>query len=105
MHLRGRLANQVAICIERTEKALFVKPEVRFHPLKSVDGDKEGIFNRSVIFPRLSLLPELAAHRLKSTQYSGTTAVSAMFHFAQCRKVSEGRHRRKRNATKPNNAW
>jgi len=54
MHLRGRLANQVAICIERTEKALFVKPGVRFHPLKSVDGDKEGIFNRSVIFPRLS---------------------------------------------------
>jgi hypothetical protein len=45
MHLRGRLANQVAICIERTEKAFFVTPEMRFHPLKSIDGDKEGIFN------------------------------------------------------------
>jgi hypothetical protein len=27
--------------IERTEKAFFVMLEMRFYPLKSVDGDKE----------------------------------------------------------------
>jgi hypothetical protein len=57
VHLRGRPANQIAIGIERTEKALFVVPELRFHPLKRIDGDKEGIFNRGVISPKSYGLP------------------------------------------------
>jgi hypothetical protein len=57
MHLRGRLANQIAICIERTEKAFFVTPEMRFHPLKRIDGDKERIFDRGVIPPKTYSLP------------------------------------------------
>jgi hypothetical protein len=52
MHLRSRPANQIAICIESTEKASFVAPEMRFHPLKSIDGDKEGILDRGVITPK-----------------------------------------------------
>jgi len=57
VHLRGRLANQITIGIERTEKALFVTPETRLHPLKRSDGDKEGIFNRGVISPKTHGLP------------------------------------------------
>ena len=51
MHLRSRLANQITMRIERTEKAFLVTPEMRLYPLKSVDGDKEGIFNRGIISP------------------------------------------------------
>jgi len=57
MHGRGRLENQIAICIERSEKAFFVMPEMRFHPLKSIDGDKEGIFDRGVVSPKTYSLP------------------------------------------------
>ncbi len=52
MHRCGRLANQIAILIECTEKAFFVRPEMRFHPLESIDGDKKGIFNRGIISPK-----------------------------------------------------
>jgi hypothetical protein len=52
MHLRSRPANQIAICIESAKKASFVTPEVRFHPLKGIDGHEEGIFDRGVITPK-----------------------------------------------------
>jgi hypothetical protein len=52
VYRRGRLENQIAMCIERAEKPFFVAPETRFHPLKRIDGDKEGIFDRGVISPK-----------------------------------------------------
>src|SRR5260370_8898317 len=57
MHLRSRLENQITIGIERAEKAFFVTAEVRFHPLKRIDGDKEGIFDRGFISPKSHSLP------------------------------------------------
>jgi hypothetical protein len=57
MHRRSRLANQIAICVERSEKTLLVTPEMRIHPQKGTDGDKEGIFDRSVISPKPHRLP------------------------------------------------
>src|ERR1700730_237621 len=44
------------MCIERTEKALFVTPEIWVHPQQSTDGDKEGIFDRGVISPKTNSL-------------------------------------------------
>jgi hypothetical protein len=57
MHRRGRLANQITVCVERSEKAFFVSPKMRRHPLKRADGDKEGIFDRGVISPKAHGLP------------------------------------------------
>jgi hypothetical protein len=57
MHRRGRLANQITVCIERSEKALFVSPKMRRYPFKRADGDKEGIFHRGVISPKTHGLP------------------------------------------------
>jgi hypothetical protein len=46
MHLRSRLENQIAMCIERTDKAFFVG---WFHTLQRIDGDKGRIFDRGII--------------------------------------------------------
>src|ERR1700747_1442715 len=57
MYLCSRPENQIAACIKRTQKAFFVTPQMRFHPLKGVDGDKERIFDRGVISPKTDSLP------------------------------------------------
>jgi hypothetical protein len=57
MLLRGRLKNQVAMCVERTDKAFFVTPEKWFHTLQRIDGDKERIFDRGIISPKAYRLP------------------------------------------------
>src|SRR5579872_6064230 len=57
MHLGGRPANQIAIRIECAKKAFFVTLETRFYPLKRVDRDKERIFDRGVVSPKMHSLP------------------------------------------------
>src|ERR1700748_901454 len=52
IHPRGGLANQIAIDIECTEKACFVTRQMRIYPDKSIDGDKEGVFDRGVVSPK-----------------------------------------------------
>ena len=59
MDHRRRPENQIAVCVERTEKACLVKPEMRLNSLESTDRDKEGIFDRGVISPKTDCLPGL----------------------------------------------
>src|ERR1700751_5445331 len=57
MHVCGRLENQVAMCIERTDKTFFVTPKKWFHIRQRIDGDKERIFDRGIISPKAYRLP------------------------------------------------
>src|SRR5579872_7588355 len=57
MHLGGRPANQIAMRIECAKKAFFVTLETRFYPLKSIDRDKERIFDRCLVSPKTYSLP------------------------------------------------